>query len=559
MTAPEPKAAKATKAKAKGSAPISLPPMEPPRVAIRRVADLADLQGDLMRGLCERLSPSYVTDAAGNIVYANPAFAQIARALFELSPDVQAIDETPPMLMRIVERLYMARRPIETQETLDIGGANRTYAGRHFPIHDDAGEIVGFGGSFTDVTPLTQAAQRVSHMETWLQDVVRSASDWIWATDANLNLSFVSARITEVIGLPPQAVHGRYLLSLGEFGPTERETPQELLQRRAPFRQALFLMPDGSGKRRFVHLSGVPVFDDASGKFLGYRGTGTDVTRQHTAESAERQTSAQLEKAMKALTARNAQLDLALEDARAAERAKIEFLAMMSHELRTPLNAIIGFSDAAMQRVLGPLTDSYVEYFHDIHKAGHHLLAIISDILDTANIETQTLSITVAPVRARELLADARALIAMRANEKKLNIEAVEIADHWTVLADRLRTRQILVNLLNNAVKFTPEGGSIGIDTREYGDGRLALTVWDTGIGIPVAEQERVFERFYQVKNESSRRPEGTGLGLSVSRHLAQLMGGDLQVESRPGQGSRFILTLPLAKPVKVIDSYNLA
>jgi PAS domain S-box-containing protein len=559
MTIPEPKAAK--KAKAPGAAPIPLPPVEPPapHVAIGHVGDLADMQSDLLRGLCERLSPSYVTDAAGNIVYANPAFAQIARALFDLPSEVQAIDETPTVLMRIIERLYLARRPIETQETIDIAGANRTYVGRHFPIHDADGEITGFGGSFTDVTPLTQAAQRASHMETWLQDVVRSASDWIWATDANLNLNFVSPRITEVIGLPPQAVTGRYLLSLGEFAATERETPKELLQRRAPFRQALFLMPDGTGEARFVHLSGVPVFDDASGKFLGYRGTGTDVTRQHKAESAERQTSAQLEKTLKALTARNTQLDLALEDARAAERAKIEFLAMMSHELRTPLNAIIGFSDAAMQRVLGPLTDSYVEYFHDIHKAGQHLLAIISDILDTANIETQTLSITVAPVRARELLADARALIAMRAGEKKLNIEAVEISDHWTVLADRLRTRQILVNLLNNAVKFTPEGGAIGIDTREYGDGRLALTVWDTGIGIPLAEQERVFERFYQVKNESSRRPEGTGLGLSVSRHLAQLMGGDLSVESRPGQGSRFILTLPLAKPVKVIDGYNLA
>ncbi len=333
-----------------------------------------------------------------------------------------------------------------------------------------------------------------------------------------------------------------------------------MLQRHLPFRQALFVMPDEKGLLRSIHLSGVPVFDDASGKFLGYRGTGTDVTRQQIAENAERQTSAELAKAMQSLTARNAQLDLALEDARAAERAKIEFLAMMSHELRTPLNAIIGFSDAAIQRVLGPLSDPYVDYFSDIHKAGGHLLAIISDILDTANIETQTLTISVAPVRARELMSEAKALIAMRAAEKCLNIDAVDIADHWTILADRLRTRQIPVNLLNNAVKFTPDGGSIGIDTREYADGRLAITVWDTGIGIPDAELDRVFERFYQVKADvMSQRPEGTGLGLSVSRHLAQLMGGDLTVESSPSRGSRFTLTLPLAKPVKIIDGYNLA
>lgn len=555
-----PKSKPMGKAKAEGAASIPLPPAEPaiPQIAIGQIGK--DSHSDLLRGLCERLSPAYATDAAGNIVYANPAFAQIARALFDLPADVQAIDETPTALMRIIERLYLARRPIETQETVGIGEAQRTFIGRHFPLQDASGEVVGFGGSFTDVTPLNQAAQRASQMETWLQDVVRSASDWIWATDANLNLIFVSTRIAETTGLPPHILKGRYLLSLGEFAGGGRETPKELLQRRAPFRQALFIMPDGKGAQHSIHLSGVPVFDDASGKFLGYRGTGTDVTRQHMAENAERQTSAELAKAMEALTARNTQLDLALEDARAAERAKIEFLAMMSHELRTPLNAIIGFSDAAIQRVLGPLSDPYVGYFSDIHKAGQHLLAIISDILDTANIETQTLSISVAPVRARELMSEAKALIGMRASEKHLNIDAVDIADHWTILADRLRTRQILVNLLNNAVKFTPDGGSIGIETREYADGRLAITVWDTGIGIPAAELDRVFERFYQVKTDGmSRRPEGTGLGLSVSRQLAQLMGGDLTVESAPGRGARFTLTLPLAKPVKIIDGYNLA
>ena len=546
--------------KTKGVKSIPLPPAEPqaPRIAIGEIAK--DPQGELLRGLCERLSPAYATDAAGNIVYANPAFAEIARALFDLPAEVQAIDETPPALMRIVEKLYLARRPIETHETVVAGGVKRAYIGRHFPLHDASGEIVGFGGSFTDLTPLNQATQRASDMESWLQDVTRSASDWIWATDHHLNISFVSPRIAETTGQPPHILKGRYLLSLGEFAPEGRESVKELLQRRAPFRQALFVISETAAEPRYVHLSGVPVFDDASGKFLGYRGAGTDVTRQHIAERAARQTSAQLTKALEELTTRNAQLDLALNDARAAERAKIEFLAMMSHELRTPLNAIIGFSDAAVQRVLGPLADPYVDYFRDIHKAGQHLLSIISDILDTANIETQTLSINVAPLRARELLMEARALIAMRAAEKRLDIDAVDMADHWTVLADRLRTRQILVNLLNNAVKFTPDGGAIGIEIREHADARLAITVWDTGIGIPAAELDRVFERFYQVKPDGlMRRPEGTGLGLSVSRHLAQLMGGALTVESVPGKGSRFTLTLPLARPVKVVDGYNLA
>jgi signal transduction histidine kinase len=144
----------------------------------------------------------------------------------------------------------------------------------------------------------------------------------------------------------------------------------------------------------------------------------------------------------------------------------------------------------------------------------------------------------------------------MRAAEKQLDISAVEVDDHWTIMADRLRSRQILVNLLNNAVKFTPEGGRIGIEAKQKGD-RLSLTVWDTGIGIPADQQAKVFEQFYQVKSADilSRKNEGTGLGLSVSRQLAQLMGGNLTLESTPDVGSRFTLTLPLAKPVVAIGS----
>jgi signal transduction histidine kinase len=326
------------------------------------------------------------------------------------------------------------------------------------------------------------------------------------------------------------------------------------LRRHGPFRDVPFIMPDDQGGERRVHLSGVPVFHDTTGKFLGYRGTGTDVTRQHRAETLARRSTDQLEKTLEALQTRNAQLDRALTDARAGERAKMEFLAMMSHELRTPLNAIIGFSEVASQKVLGPISDTYLGYFKDIHKAGRHLLGIINDILDTASIENQTLSVDPAPVRIQELVTEARSLVALRAAEKQLDIGAVDVEDRWTVMADRLRTRQILVNLLTNAVKFTPEGGRVGIEAKQQGD-RLALTVWDTGIGIPEDQQGKVFEQFYQVKSGDilSRKNEGTGLGLSVSRQLAQLMGGDLTLQSTPNLGSRFTLTVPLAKPVAAI------
>jgi len=222
----------------------------------------------------------------------------------------------------------------------------------------------------------------------------------------------------------------------------------------------------------------------------------------------------------------------------------------MSHELRTPLNAIIGFSEVASQKVFGPLNDTYLGYFDDILNAGRHLLTIINDILDTANIEKQELSVEVAPVRARELIQEARALVALRAEEKGLDITGVDIEDNWSLLVDRVRARQIFVNLLGNSVKFTPKDGKIGVETRETADGKLALTVWDSGIGIPAEEQDHVFEHFYQVENNIlSRRDQGTGLGLSVSLYLARLMGGDITLESETNNGARFTVALPLAKP----------
>ena len=505
----------------------------------------------LLRAACGNVQPFYVTDFAGAIIFANEAFDLIAPGLFEIKRDDRR-GETPAALLAIIEKLRLNQRPTETSNAVEVGGVSRMYVGQHFPVIDETGALVGFGGFFNDVTALDQAIQRANQMEGWLQDVIRSASDWVWSTDVNLNVTYVSSRISEALGVPPQILKGRYLLSLGHFEPGSAEAAKDVLRRRAPFRHVPFIMPDDNGAQRRIHLSGVPVFHDSTGKFLGYRGTGTDVTRQHRAETIARQSTTQLEKTLEALEARNLQLDQALAEARAGDRAKMEFLAMMSHELRTPLNAIIGFSEVASQKVLGPLSDTYLGYFKDIHKAGRHLLGIINDVLDTASMEKQTLSVEPTAVPVRELVGDARSLLTLRAAEKQLDISAVDIEDRWTVMADRLRARQILVNLLVNAIKFTPEGGRIGIDAKQQGD-HLAITVWDTGIGIPEDQLDRIFEQFYQVKSSDvqSRQTEGTGLGLSVSRQLAQLMGGNLTVQSTLKLGSRFTLTLPLAKTVE--------
>jgi PAS domain S-box-containing protein len=502
---------------------------------------------DLTRRFLDVAPPTYVCDPAGVVVLKNSGFDEIAAAVYGADPARPG--DTPPGLMRVVERLYANRAPFE--ETHAVAG--RTLRARHAPVIDEHGAVTGFSGTWTDITAATETARRAARTEAWLLDVIRSSSDWVWSTDARLNLTFASPRITETTGRPPQMLVGNYLLTLGQFEASGDDADAaSLIARRAPFRNAPFLMTRGKGETRRVHLSGVPMFDDVSGAFAGYRGTGTDVTQRYVAEAEASRARLELEEAVHELKSRNTDLDIALAQAETADKAKMDFLAMMSHELRTPLNSIIGFSDAAQAKLFGPIHESYLGYFRNIHRAGKHLLALIEDLLDTANIKRQTLSIKVAPVRAQDLIAEARALVVLRAADKKVDISGCEMAGPWIVLADRVRARQIFANLLSNAIKFTPAGGRVGVEAQPSAGGKLAITVWDTGCGIDPEERERVFERFYQGENNIlTRQTEGMGLGLAVARKLARLMDGDIALESAAGKGARFTVVLPIAKALR--------
>ena len=510
---------------------------------------------DLLDALFDRITPFYLADSSGNIVISNKVFRDLAPHLYSSEEDLPSLDQTPAALKAIIEQLHTNGEEIRRSDTVSIDNKENYYISNHFAIRSDKGQIIGFGGIYEDVSPLARATQKAGEMESWLQDVIRSSSDWLWAVDHNFNLTFVSPRISEAIGTPAQALSGRHFFTLGKFDDTEEVSQtQEEMEIHRPFRNRTFLMEGTDGQSRHVLVSGVPVFDEASGRFEGYRGTGTDVTRRFKAEQSATNAKAELEKTLGELERRNKDLVLALEKSQVADKAKIDFLAMMSHELRTPLNCIIGFSDAATQKVHGPLDPSYVEYFKNIHKAGGHLLDIINDILDTANIEARNIAIDAIPVRACELVEESVNMVDPKVgNKRRIETDSGPGADtSLLVITDRLRARQILVNLLGNAIKFTPNDGKVGVEVSSGADGLINITVWDTGIGIPADEQDRVFDPFYQVeKNILSRETEGTGLGLAISRQLAQLMKGDLSLESTMGEGTRFTLSLPQAKPTK--------
>ncbi|HEY0995125.1 MAG TPA: ATP-binding protein [Gemmatimonadaceae bacterium] len=231
-----------------------------------------------------------------------------------------------------------------------------------------------------------------------------------------------------------------------------------------------------------------------------------------------------------------------------ANRAKSEFLATMSHELRTPLNAIAGYVDLLLMDVRGTLNQEQRLDLERVRRSQHHLLTLIDDILNFARIESGRLELDVGPVHVERALVLAQEMIENQARSKGVAVERTPCADDLVVLADEDKLQQILLNILTNAVKFTPEGGTIRIACVHEGDSP-AIRIADNGPGIPADKLETIFEAFYQVGRSRSAVQNGVGLGLAISRTLARAMGGDLSATSEAGQGATFLLRLPLPGP----------
>lgn len=233
-----------------------------------------------------------------------------------------------------------------------------------------------------------------------------------------------------------------------------------------------------------------------------------------------------------------------------ANQAKDQFLASMSHELRTPLNAILGFTGTLLMKLPGPLADEQERQLQIVRSSATHLLSLINDILDLAKIESGKRELTFEPVAVADVVGEVSAALAWRAAEKGLQF-STDIRDVTTTLAtDRRALAQILLNLTDNAIKYT-QTGWVRISahsTVRHGTAAVALSVSDTGIGIKSEDLDHLFRAFEQLDTTTTRRFQGTGLGLYLSRSLAELLGGELSVRSELGAGSTFTLTLPLAR-----------
>jgi len=238
------------------------------------------------------------------------------------------------------------------------------------------------------------------------------------------------------------------------------------------------------------------------------------------------------------------ELEQATAAAEAANHAKSEFLANMSHELRTPLNAVIGFSDILAEEVCGPLNETQQEYVGDILESGKHLLSLVNDILDLAKIESGTMDMEWDTIALPGLIERIAQMFRERALRHGIRLRVELGPDLEAVRTDERRLKQLLYNFLSNALKFTPEGGEIVIDVRRLGDD-VRISVADTGVGIPLAEQERIFESFYQVDSTLTKNQQGTGLGLALVRRIAEMHGGRVWLQSEVGEGSTFYVQWP--------------
>ncbi len=357
------------------------------------------------------------------------------------------------------------------------------------------------------------------------RDFSRAASDWFWEQDAQHRFQWISdtssldGRIVEAF-MPGKS---RWEIVERGVSATQWATHRMLLDRHQPIRDFRFERLDPSGRVHYLSISGDPLFD-AHHHFKGYRGTGSDITGRILAEHA---------------------LYLAKEEAESASRTKSQFLANMSHELRTPLNAILGFAEIIRDGMMGPVDTRYRDYAGDIYVAGRHLLRVIGDVLDLSKIEAGRMELQEEWIDLGEVIAACRKLILARAEAASVRLEVGNRGRLPPIMADQSRIQQVILNLLANAVKFTPAGGHVRIDAwRTERDG-ICISVADSGIGMKPEDIPIALTPFRQLEGQLARRYEGTGLGLPIAKMLVELHGGTLEIESQVGRGTTVRIHLP--------------
>jgi signal transduction histidine kinase len=596
---------------------------------------------------------AFVADAAGRLIWANTPYRDFTERLGH------PVDPDPPWpVAALTAAAGRTAGPVEREDEIAFASGAERVQSRHWLAFAGDGSLAGWAGAVIEPPPSDRLRHQIRAVQERLDDVTRLVSDWIWETGADLTLTFVSPRVSELLGYHPREILGRALTAFGQFVDEvgkETESPLDAARPR-PFRDAVFLAAHAEGRSLQFRFAALPVFDAASGAFRGFRGTARDVTAEAAALTLVATSRSQLGQAIdsisegfalfdtderlvlynrkyiesfpmtgaririgerhgeifrRAITAhdivvtpsaepllqaglaerarlieaieweiagerwirasdrptsggsivsihtditewkrRERALYDAKETAELANRAKSEFMANISHELRTPLNVIIGFSELIASETMGPVGNAqYKGYIADVLASGRHLLDVINDIIDLARAEAGRMELNEEPTDLLEAINAVLRMMRERAMRGRVHLEADLPPALPPILADPRKLRQILTNLVSNAIKFTHEGGIITVTAqREAPTGDVIIQVIDTGIGIAADDIPIAFKPFGQIDARLNRHYDGTGLGLPLTKVMVELHQGRITIDSVVGVGTTVTIRLPASR-----------
>ena len=442
-----------------------------------------------------------------------------------------------------VEREKMIRILRENGSLRNFEGQFRTKSGRVGTalLFREIIELAGekhFIGTSLDITERKQSEQAVLKERDFSDAILNSLPGIFYFYDQNGKFLRWSQTLETISGYSAEEI-----AQMGPLDFFEEESKGAIAQKI----REVFETGESDGEANFVSKDGRQTPYYFTGKRIEIEnvpyliGMGIDITQRRQAEEDLRKLNLELEQR---ITARTEELATAMIRAQESDRIKSAFLATMSHELRTPLNSIIGFTGVILRGLAGPLNDEQNLQLNMIHDSAHHLLALINDVLDISKIEAGQLEIIKRPFNMRQAIENVLRIVQPLAQKKSLQLITAIGASVDTINNDRRRVEQVLINLINNAIKFT-ERGEVSIEC-QIRDGWLETSVLDTGIGIKPEDMDRLFKPFQQIDTGLARGHEGTGLGLAICKRLVSAMGGKITVESQWRDGSTFKFTLPM-------------
>ncbi len=505
------------------------------------------------RGLIESLDNVVVSmDAQGKVLYINDIAAEqlgsiaeelIGKSMYDLFPEPIALTQ-----MNQIQQVISEDKGHVFESISMIRGEPRWYRTSMQPIHDEGGYVSQVLINSTDIHDLKTTQQKLQELNRTLeervqqrtaevQDLYENSPAGYHSLDATGNIILINQTELKWLGYSREELIGKSIFNLltpASIAAFKINFPEFKQSGRLKDLDLEFIRKDGTILP--VLLNATAVYDEQKNYILS-RTTVMDNTEHKAADEA----------------LRNANLELAR-----AMRMKDEFLASMSHELRTPLNGILGLSEALQLDVYGPLNEKQKSTLGHVEDSGRHLLELINDILDVSKIEAGKFELEMLPCSLGDICQSSIHLTKGMAGKKHQNVNFTMNPASININADARRLKQVLVNLLSNAVKFTPENGSLGLEvTKSETNHIVYISVWDNGIGISSEDIKKLFQPFVQLDSSLSRQQTGTGLGLTLVQRLVEMHGGSIEIQSVPGQGSRFTVALPCLPENSTAETFD--